>query len=100
MGNSFDLAVPHVTPVMQHPTGVCLSDQTRCGSHLQGLEESLAIHVREVNNHAQPICFFDHFHSKIRQTASGAVFPYAVAELVAKIPHWLQRAQAKTVKIS
>src|SRR5262249_41771689 len=100
IGDGFDLVVRQVTRVVQHPTGVGVADQKRSGSHLQGLEESLAIHVREVNNHAQPICFFDHFHPKIRQTASGAVSPYAVAELVAKIPHWLQRAQAKTVKIS
>src|SRR5262249_19976076 len=98
--DGFNLVVRQVTRIVQHSTGVGMADQKRSGSHLQALKESLAIHVREVNNHAQPICLFDHLHPKIRQPATRAVFPDAVAELAAKIPHRLQRAQAKTVKIS
>jgi len=34
------------------------------------------------------------------QTAAGAVFPDAVAELVAKIPHRLNRAQSQAIKVA
>ena len=64
------------------------------------LEKSFAVHMRQIDDHAQAIRFFDHFDAEIRQPAAGAVFPYAVAELVAKIPNRLQRAQTQTVKIS
>ena len=100
IGDGFDLVVRQVARVVEHAAGVGVTDEKRCGGHFQGLEEPLAIHVREIYDHAQSIRFFDDFDAEISQTAACAVFPDAVTELIAKIPNWLQRAQPEAVEVS
>ncbi len=56
--------------------------------------------MRQIDHHAQAIGFLDNFDAEMRKPPAGAIFPNAVAQLVTKIPHRLQRAQAQPVKIA
>ena len=86
IGDRFDLIVGEIARVVEHAAGICMADEQRRGRRVERLKKSFAVHVREIDDHAQTIRFFDDFDAEIRQSPAGAVFPYAVAELVAKIP--------------
>ncbi len=72
----------------------------RRGGDLEALEKTFPIHVRQIDDHAQAIGLLNHFDAEVREPSAGSILPDAVAELVAKIPNRLQRAQSQAIEVS
>src|SRR6185312_7892328 len=89
--NRLDLIVGEIAWVIEHAAGVRVADDQRRSGGVERLKKSFPVHVREIYNHAQAVRFFKDLNAEIRQSSAGAVFPDAVAKLVAKIPDGLER---------
>src|SRR4029077_18674863 len=98
--NGLDLIVREIAGVIEHAAGIGMAHEQRRSGRVERVEKPFAVHMREIDDHAQTIRLFDHFDAEISQAAAGAVFPYSVTELVAKIPNRLQRPESQSVKIS
>jgi len=99
-GDRLDLIVRQIARVVQHAAGVGVAHDQRRFGRFQRLEKSLAVHVREIDHHSEAVHLLDDFDAEAREPSLGAVFPHAVAQLVAEVPGELHRAQAEAIEIS